>query len=71
MLLHNLPTRWMVSGSTRAMSCAMDPPPTEGARANVSLGESNGRTVCADHGSGGVRDLVSAYMVPLVFFLGA
>ena len=26
MLLHNLPTRWMVSGSTRAMSSAMDPP---------------------------------------------
>ena len=49
----------------------MDPPRAEGARANVSRDESKGRTGCADHDSGGIRDIVSAYMVPLVFFLGA
>ena len=68
-LLYHLPTRRMVSGSTRAMRRAMPPPYTEGACADFRLGETDIRSCCSNNGSDVGRDVFLSDMLPLGTFL--
>ena len=58
-----------MSGSTHTISKAIPNPCAEGARADVSLVESNRRTGCTGNGSNGIHDIVSTNLLPLVALL--
>ena len=67
MSLRQLPTRQIVSGSTRAIRSATSPPHSEGARANFLGRETNCWTCFADDGAYFGRDLGASNQEPLVF----